>query len=252
MTLDDPLGMQMVMQVANREAQRTQAAWNWSADTKQDGIVHTAGLAGPSHTEDPAPIAVTTVAKRRACCRTARARQTLTSGLTVRKRSSTARPHPTLPRDAHAGDAGSSSANPPPPRSPSQGSDPQHRRATKRRRLEAESPSASSPPQRRISIVSALPPQAILASPESEDPQSPQLSEPPIMAEDAQQESDQQDTYTLHLQAIDPTQTTTPQDILQPPQTSHSPQLSPTPPQQQMAPSFGAVGPHNRLNTMRA
>ncbi|XP_063789203.1 uncharacterized protein LOC134944503 [Pseudophryne corroboree] len=58
------------------------------------------------------------------------------------------------------------------------------------------------------------------------------------MAKDAQQESDQQDTYTLHLQAIDPTQTTTPQDIPQPPQTSHSPQLSPTPPQQQMAPEF--------------
>ncbi|XP_063784495.1 putative uncharacterized protein DDB_G0290521 isoform X2 [Pseudophryne corroboree] len=156
------------------------------------------------------------------------------SQLHVRKRSSTARPHPTLPRDADAGDA----RNPPPLRRPSQGSDPQHRRTTKRRRLEAESPAASSPPQRRISIVSALPPQAILASPQSEDPQSPQLSEPSILAEDAQQESDQQDTYTLHLQAIDPTQTTTPQDIPQPPQTSHSPQLSTTPPQPQMAPEF--------------
>ncbi|XP_063788725.1 polycystin-1-like protein 3 [Pseudophryne corroboree] len=155
----------------------------------------------------------------------------------LRKRSSTARPHPTLPRDADGANAGSSSANPPPLRCPSQGSDPQHRRQTKRRRLEAKSPAASSPPQRRISIVSALPPQGILASPQSEDPQSPQLSEPPLMAEDSQQESDQQDTYTLHLQAIDPTETTTPQDIPQPPQTSHSPQLSPTPPQQ-MAPEF--------------
>ncbi|XP_063808832.1 uncharacterized protein LOC135014878, partial [Pseudophryne corroboree] len=109
---------------------------------------------------------------------------------------------------------------------------------TKRRRLEAESPAASSPPQRRISAVSSLPPQAILASPQSRDPQSPQLSEPPIMPEDAQQESDLQDKYTLHLQAIDPTQPTTPQDITQPPQTSHIPQLSPTPPQPQMAPEF--------------
>ncbi|XP_063776817.1 uncharacterized protein LOC134922890 [Pseudophryne corroboree] len=87
----------------------------------------------------------------------------------VRKRSSTTRPHPTLPSDAD----GSSSANPPPLRRPSQGSVTVARRPTKRRRLEAESAAPSSPPQRRISAVSSLPPQAILASPQSEDPQSP-------------------------------------------------------------------------------
>ncbi|XP_063788507.1 uncharacterized protein LOC134943829 [Pseudophryne corroboree] len=156
----------------------------------------------------------------------------------VRKRGSTARPQPTLPRDADAGDAGPSSSNTPPLRRPSQGSDNLHKIPTKRRRLEAESPAASSPPQRRISTVSPLPPQAILASPQSEDPQSPQLSEPPIMPEDAQQETDLQDSYTLHLQAIDPNQPTTPQDITQPPQTSHIPQLSPTTPQPQLAPEF--------------
>ncbi|XP_063795486.1 uncharacterized protein LOC134957463 isoform X2 [Pseudophryne corroboree] len=157
---------------------------------------------------------------------------------TVRQRSSTATPHPTLPRDADGGNAGSSSANAPPLRRPSQGSVTVARRPSKRRRLEAESPAPASPPQRRISAVSALPPLAILASPQSEDPQSPQLSEPAIMPEDAQQESVQQDAYTLHLQPIDDTQPTTPQDIPQPPQTSHSPQLSTTPGQTPMGPEF--------------
>ncbi|XP_063771740.1 integrator complex subunit 3 homolog [Pseudophryne corroboree] len=109
---------------------------------------------------------------------------------------------------------------------------------TKRRRVEAEYPPASSPPQRRISTVSSQPPQAILASPQSEEPQSPQLSEPPIIPEDTQQETDLQESYTLHLQEIDPNQPTTPQDITQTPQTSHSPQLSPTRPQPQMGPEF--------------
>ncbi|XP_063797946.1 uncharacterized protein LOC134965429 [Pseudophryne corroboree] len=58
------------------------------------------------------------------------------------------------------------------------------------------------------------------------------------MVEDAQQESDQQPTYTLLLQPIDPTQPTTQQDITQTPQTSVSPQLMPTTPQQQMTPDF--------------
>ncbi|XP_063812558.1 uncharacterized protein LOC135050218 [Pseudophryne corroboree] len=164
--------------------------------------------------------------------------RTKKKGFTVRQRSSTARPQPTLPSDADGGNAGSSSANPPPLRRPSQGSVSVPRRPTKRRRLEAESAAPSSPPQRCISALLSLPPQAILVSPQSEDPQSPQLSEPPIMVEDAQQESDQQPTYTLHLQPIDPTQPTTQQDITQIPQTSHSLQLRPTPPQQQMAPEF--------------
>ncbi|XP_063797719.1 rho GTPase-activating protein gacU-like [Pseudophryne corroboree] len=83
-----------------------------------------------------------------------------------------------------------------------------------------------------------MPPLALLASPQSEEPQSPQLSEPVIMTVDDQQETDQQDTYTLDLQAIDTTQPTTPQDIPQPPQTSHSPQLITTPPQTQMETEF--------------
>ncbi|XP_063801336.1 protein piccolo-like isoform X2 [Pseudophryne corroboree] len=155
----------------------------------------------------------------------------------VRQRSSTARPQPTLPRDADGGNAGSSSANPPTLRRPSQGSVTVATRPPKRRRLEAPAPAPASPPQRRISAVSAVPPLALLASPQSEDPQSPQLSDPAIITEDAQQERDQE-TFTLHLQPIDLTQTTTPQDIPQPPQTSHCPQLSTTQVDTQMGPEF--------------
>ncbi|XP_063810772.1 uncharacterized protein LOC135038975 [Pseudophryne corroboree] len=107
----------------------------------------------------------------------------------------------------------------------------------KRRRLEAQAPAPASPPQRRISAVSAVPPLALLASPQSEEPQSPQLSDPAIITEDDQQERDQE-TFTLHLQPIDPTQPTTPQDIPQPPQTSHSPQLSTTQVNTQMGTEF--------------
>ncbi|XP_063800584.1 uncharacterized protein LOC134968903 [Pseudophryne corroboree] len=109
---------------------------------------------------------------------------------------------------------------------------------SKRRRLEAVSTPASSPPQRRISTVLAQPPEAILASPQSEEPQSPQLSDPDIMTQDTQQETDLQQTFTLHLQAIDNNQPTTPADISPPPQTTPTPQLSPTPPQPQMGPEF--------------
>ncbi|XP_063784791.1 transcription factor SPT20 homolog [Pseudophryne corroboree] len=153
----------------------------------------------------------------------------------VRQRSTTARPQPTLPSDADAGEAGSSSASRPPLRRPSQGSVSVPRRPSKTRRVEPESAAPSSPPRRRISAVLPQPPQAILASPQSDEPQSPQLSEPPIMVEDAQQEPDQQPTFRLHLQPIDPTQPTPQQDI---PQASVSPQLIPTPPQQQMSPDF--------------
>ncbi|XP_063788889.1 atherin-like [Pseudophryne corroboree] len=157
----------------------------------------------------------------------------------VCQRSTTARPQPTLPSDADGGNAGSSSASRPPLRRPSQGSVSLPRRQTKRRHLKAESAAPSSPPRRRISAVLPLLPQAILASPESEEPQSPQLSEPPIMVEDAQQETDQQQpTFTLHLQPIDPTQPTPQQDIPPTPQTSVSPQLMPPPPQQEMSPDF--------------
>ncbi|XP_063781167.1 uncharacterized protein LOC134929489 [Pseudophryne corroboree] len=63
------------------------------------------------------------------------------------------------------------------------------------------------------------------------------FDDPGIITEDAQQERDQE-TFTLHLQPIDPTQPTTPQDIPQPPQTSHSPQLSTTQVDTQMGPEF--------------
>ncbi|XP_063781033.1 uncharacterized protein LOC134929213 isoform X1 [Pseudophryne corroboree] len=156
----------------------------------------------------------------------------------VRKRASTARTQTTLPRGADAGDAGTSSSHHPPLRRPSQGSASLQKMVSKRRHLEAVSTPASSPPQRRISTVLAQPPEAILASPQSEETQSPQLSDPDIMPQDTQQETDLQQMFTHHLQAIDNNQPTTPADITQPPQTTHTPQLSPTPPQPQMGPEF--------------
>ncbi|XP_063819482.1 polyglutamine-repeat protein pqn-41-like [Pseudophryne corroboree] len=150
----------------------------------------------------------------------------------TRHRRATDRPQPT---DEAAGNAGSSSASRPPLRRPSQGSVTLTRRPTKTRRVESESAPPSSPPRRRISAVLPQPPQAILASPQSDEPRSPQLSEPTFMGDNDQQEPDQQATYTLQLTSVDPTQPTQPQDM---PQASLSPQLIPTPPQQQMSADF--------------
>ncbi|XP_063775319.1 phosphatidylinositol-glycan biosynthesis class X protein [Pseudophryne corroboree] len=150
----------------------------------------------------------------------------------VRQRSATDRPQPT---DGDGGNAGSSSASRPPLRRPSQGSVSLPRRPSKTRRVESDSAAPSSPPRRRISAVLAQPPQATLASPQSDEPRSPQLSDPTIMAEDDQQEPDQQPTFTLHLTPVDPTQPTQQQDM---PQASVRPQLIPTPPQQQMSADF--------------
>ncbi|XP_063775687.1 uncharacterized protein LOC134911378 [Pseudophryne corroboree] len=58
------------------------------------------------------------------------------------------------------------------------------------------------------------------------------------MPQDTQQETDLQQTFTLHLQAIDNNQPTASAVITPPPQTSPTPQLSPTPPQPQMGPEF--------------
>ncbi|XP_063786457.1 uncharacterized protein LOC134935116 [Pseudophryne corroboree] len=109
---------------------------------------------------------------------------------------------------------------------------------SKRRRLESVPTPASSPPQRRISTVLPQPPNAILASPQTDEPQSPQLSDPDVMPQDTQQETDLQQTYTLHLQAVDPNQPPTPADITPPPQTTPTQQVSPTPPQPQMGQDF--------------
>ncbi|XP_063819377.1 uncharacterized protein LOC135057416 [Pseudophryne corroboree] len=149
----------------------------------------------------------------------------------VRQTSAPDRP---LPTDVGAGIAGSSSASRP-LRRPSQGSVNLPRRPSKTRRVDLESADPSSPPRRRISAVLSQPPQALLASPQSDEPRSPQLSEPTFMPDVDQQEPDQQATYTLHLTPVVPTQATQPQDI---PQPSISPQLLQAPPQQQMSADF--------------
>ncbi|XP_063774356.1 probable basic-leucine zipper transcription factor R [Pseudophryne corroboree] len=58
------------------------------------------------------------------------------------------------------------------------------------------------------------------------------------MPPEAQQESEQQETYTLHLQAIDVNQPTTPQESTPPPQISPHLQLRQTTTPQQPDPSF--------------
>ncbi|XP_063791680.1 polycystin-1-like protein 3 [Pseudophryne corroboree] len=158
--------------------------------------------------------------------------------LSVRKRASTAMTQTTLARDADAGDTGTSSLHRTPLRRHSQRSASLQKMGSKRRRLEAVTTPASSPPQRRISTVLAQPPEVILASPQSDEPQSPQLSDPDIMPQDTQQETDLQQTFTLHLQAVVPNQPTTPADITPPPQTTPTQQLSPTPPQPEMGQDF--------------
>ncbi|XP_063781237.1 uncharacterized protein LOC134929576 [Pseudophryne corroboree] len=90
----------------------------------------------------------------------------------VRQTSAPDRP---LPTDVGAGIAGSSSASRP-LRRPSQGSVNLPRRPSKTRRVDLESADPSSPPRRRISAVLSQPPQALLASPQSDEPRSPQLS----------------------------------------------------------------------------
>ncbi|XP_063798301.1 uncharacterized protein LOC134965851 [Pseudophryne corroboree] len=147
----------------------------------------------------------------------------------VRQRSSTSRPQPTLPRADDGGNAGSSSV-PRPLRRPSQGSVTVATRPSKRPRVQASAPATApaSPPRRRISAVAAVPPLALLASPQSDEPQSPQLSDPAIMSDDGQQDR-AQETFTLHLQPIDPTQANMAQDIPQQPQASQTQQMSSTP-----------------------
>ncbi|XP_063777706.1 polyglutamine-repeat protein pqn-41-like isoform X1 [Pseudophryne corroboree] len=149
----------------------------------------------------------------------------------VRQTSAPDRP---LPTDVGTGIAGSSSASRP-LRRPSQGYVNLPRRPSKTRRVDLESADPSSPPRRRISAVLSQPPQALLGSPQSDEPRSPQLSEPTFMPDVDQQEPDQQATYTLHLTPVVPTQATQPQDI---PQPSISPQLLQAPPQQQMSSDF--------------
>ncbi|XP_063788944.1 uncharacterized protein LOC134944294 [Pseudophryne corroboree] len=158
--------------------------------------------------------------------------ETHSSQHAVRQTSRPDRPQPT---DEDAGIAGSTSVSRPPLRRPSQGSANLPRRPSKTRRLESESAAPSSPPRRRISAVSPQPPQALLASPQSDEPRSPQLSEPTLMPDVGQQEQDQQATYTLNLTPVIPTQPTQPQDI---PQASITPQLLQAPPQQQVPDDF--------------
>ncbi|XP_063791691.1 uncharacterized protein LOC135057940 [Pseudophryne corroboree] len=152
---------------------------------------------------------------------------------TVRQRSSTSRPQPTLPRADDGGNDGSSSA-PRTQRRQSQASLTVATRPPKRPRVHAPTaaaapaPAPASPPQRRISAVAAVPPLALLASPLSVDPHSPQLSDPAIMSDEGQQ-SHGQETYTLHLQPIDQTQANMTEDNPVQPQASQTQQMTSTP-----------------------
>ncbi|XP_063797803.1 uncharacterized protein LOC134965230 [Pseudophryne corroboree] len=153
---------------------------------------------------------------------------------TVRQTSRPDRPQTT---QDDAGIAGSASVSRPPVRRPSQGSGHLPRRPSKTRRLGTDSAAPSSPPRRRISAVSPQPPLALLASPQSDEPRSPQLSEPSLMANVDQQGQDQQATITLQLTPVDPSQPIQLQDI---PQASMSPQLAQAPPQTQIPDDFWA------------
>ncbi|XP_063775665.1 polyglutamine-repeat protein pqn-41-like isoform X2 [Pseudophryne corroboree] len=154
--------------------------------------------------------------------------------INVRQTSRPDRPQTT---QDDAGIAGSASVSRPPVRRPSQGSGHLPRRPSKTRRLGTESAAPSSPPRRRISAVSPQPPLALLASPQSDEPRSPQLSEPSLMAGVDQQGQDQQATFTLQLTPVDPSQPIQLQDI---PQASMSPQLAQAPPQPQIPDDFWA------------
>ncbi|XP_063802144.1 myb-related transcription factor, partner of profilin-like [Pseudophryne corroboree] len=147
----------------------------------------------------------------------------------------TSRPDRPQTTQDDAGIAGSASVSLPPLRRPSQGSGHLPRRPSKTRRLGTESAAPSSPPRRRISAVSPQPPLALLASPQSDEPRSPQLSEPSLMADVDQQGQDQQATFTLQLTPVDPSQPIQLQDI---PQASMSPQLAQAPPQPQIPDDF--------------
>ncbi|XP_063786256.1 uncharacterized protein LOC134934840 [Pseudophryne corroboree] len=147
----------------------------------------------------------------------------------------TSRPDRPQTTQDDAGIAGSASVSQPPVRRPSQGSGHLPRRPSKTRRLGTESAAPSSPPRRRISAVSPQPPLALLASPQSDEPRSPQLSEPSLMADVDQQGQDQQATFTLQLTPVDPSQPIQLQDI---PQASMSPQLAQAPPQPQIPDDF--------------
>ncbi|XP_063819297.1 uncharacterized protein LOC135057337 [Pseudophryne corroboree] len=159
---------------------------------------------------------------------------------TLRQRSSTSRPQPTLPRADDGGNDGSSSA-PRTQRPQSQASLTVATRPPKRPRVHAPTaaaaPAPASPPQRRISAVAAVPPLALLASPLSVDPHSPQLSDPAIMSDEGQQ-SHGQETYTLHLQPIDQTQANMTEDNPVQPQASQTQQMTSTPGTSQIPPEF--------------
>ncbi|XP_063786405.1 myb-related transcription factor, partner of profilin-like [Pseudophryne corroboree] len=149
----------------------------------------------------------------------------------------TSRPDRPQTSQDEAGIAGSASGSRPPVRRPSQGLGHLPRRPSKTRRLGSESAAPSSPPRRRLSAVSPQPPLALLASSQSDEPRSPQLSEPSLMADVDQQGQDQQATITLQLTPVDPSQPIQLQDI---PQASISPQLAQAPPPSQIPDDFWA------------
>ncbi|XP_063792443.1 uncharacterized protein LOC134948416 isoform X2 [Pseudophryne corroboree] len=161
----------------------------------------------------------------------------------------TSRPDRPQTSQDEAGIAGSASGSRPPVRRPSQGLGHLPRRPSKTRRLGSESAAPSSPPRRRLSAVSPQPPLALLASSQSDEPRSPQLSEPSLMADVDQQGQDQQATITLQLTPVDPSQPIQLQDI---PQASISPQLAQAPPQPKYQMTFGPVGQANRPKAMPA
>ncbi|XP_063786118.1 uncharacterized protein LOC134934667 [Pseudophryne corroboree] len=149
----------------------------------------------------------------------------------VQKKTTTART--TTTQAADAGDAGTSSSHTIQQRRPPQGSATQKIMPRKRQRPDVLPTQSLTPPQRRISTVLGQPPVDIFASPPSQDPHSPQLSDAEIMPQDTQQGTDLSETFILQLQPIDPTQPTMPPISTPPPQRSPTPQLTPTTPQPQ-------------------
>ncbi|XP_063819189.1 uncharacterized protein LOC135057226 [Pseudophryne corroboree] len=158
-------------------------------------------------------------------------------GVTFSTVTQTSRPD--RPQTSHddAGMAGSASGSRPRVRRPSQVSGHLPRRPTKNRRLGSDSAPPSSPPRRRISAVSPQPPLALLASSQSDEPRSPQLSEHNLMSADDQQGPEQQPSFTLQLTAVDPSIPIQLQNI---PQPSSSPQLAQAPPPSQIPDDFFA------------
>ncbi|XP_063777300.1 uncharacterized protein LOC134927157 isoform X3 [Pseudophryne corroboree] len=101
----------------------------------------------------------------------------------IKKVTQTSRPDRPQTSQDEAGIAGSASGSRPPVRRPSQGLGHLPRRPSKTRRLGSESAAPSSPTRRRLSAVSPQPPLALLASSQSDEPRSPQLSGMPLSEE---------------------------------------------------------------------